>query len=223
MFCEESQTAIPRRGGSNTGVPRRSTDDGLPLGADKRPQRESRWQVARRPTPGCCRREGNTRAECLLSVPCLVRQFHVALAHQLSVDPALFKALKPSSSLWIPMEKLSYVTFSFSGLAPWFLYCFCIYFSFLPSQTEGKAGGVCWEKIDGWAPVVPGAMWLNEGIFFLWLHTYRALSLLKAQRTILALISPQQDAIRFKEIQFQKGALKKIIVYSFDYCIYAAL
>lgn len=40
---------------------------------------------------------GNKGAEHLLSVPCLVRQFPVSLAHQLSADPALFKALKPRS------------------------------------------------------------------------------------------------------------------------------
>lgn len=63
----------------------------------------------------------------------------------------------------------------------------------------------------------------QEGISLLALHTYRALFHLKAQRTILALIVPQQDAIRFKKTQLQKKVLKEIIEYFCNYYVYAAL
>lgn len=96
----DSQPAIPRGCSSNTGAPWRLTDDGLPLGADELPQRESRWQVARKPPPWCSWQE-NTEAG-LLSAQCLVRQFHLSLAHQLSADPAwtLWSQAHLSESQW---------------------------------------------------------------------------------------------------------------------------
>lgn len=184
------------------------------------PQRESRWPVARKPTPWCWRQE-NAETDSLLSAQNLVKQLHLSLEHQLGADPA--PALQPSSSQRVPVEKLSYVTFSFSrATSPDFptlftFPCHCCPCKHKILLEEG------FRKRDGWAPVVSGAMWFNKGTLFLWFHTYRAIFPLKAQRTILALIPPQQVAIRFKKIQPQEEAVKKIIEYFCDYYIYAVL
>lgn len=54
VLCDRASLPSQEEGDSCTGSPWRLTDNGLPLGADKPRQTEGRWQVARRPTPGCC-------------------------------------------------------------------------------------------------------------------------------------------------------------------------
>ena len=181
------------------------------------PQRESRWPVARKPTPWCWRQE-NAEAEGLLSAQNLVTQLHLSLEHQLGADPAPAKFVSASPSGETFLCHFLFLRATSPDFPTLFTFpCHCCPCKHKTLLEEG------FRKRDGWAPVVSGAMWFNKGTLFLWFHTYRAIFLLKAQRTILALIPPQQVAIRFKKIQPQKETVKKIIEYFCDYYIYAVL
>lgn len=220
MLCKRASLLSQEEGVQTQGSLEADRRRAPPRGSQA-PKRESRWPVARKPTPWCWRQE-NAEADGLLSAQNLVTQLHLSLEHQLGGRPCS-SALKPSSSQRVPMEKLSYVTFSFSrATSPVFPTLFTFPCHSCPCKHKILLEE-CFRKRDGWAPVVSGAMWFNKGTLFSWLHTYRAIFLLKAQRTILALIPPQQVAIRFKKIQPQKEAVKKIIEYFCDYYIYAVL
>lgn len=138
----------------------------------------------------------------------------ISLSHTPGESRSFFSSLKPSSSSpGISVEKLHSITCPSQGPSPPIFYCSSYWFVLVALANTRRSRRSVLGKRDGRAPGGSRATWLNKGILFLQLHTYRALFLLKAQRTILALILPQQDAIRFKKIQLQKEALKKIIEY----------
>lgn len=177
MLCD--RVSLPKRSGFK---------HWLSFEADRRwaPPRGRQASADRKQVAGCQETNPwvllteNTEAEsCLLQY--LVRQFHLSLAHQLSADLALFKALR-SQEVHLHESQWGNFVISLSpsqGPAPWFPYTLCLFFIVALANTKQSWRSV-FGKIDGWAPVLSGAMWLNEGILFLWLHTYRALSLLKA-------------------------------------------
>ena len=220
MLCKRASLLSQDEGVQTRGSLEADRRRAPPRGSQS-PQRESRWPVARKPTPWCWRQE-NAEAQGLLSAQNLVRQLHLSLEHQLGADPApvLRSQVRLSKSQWrnFPMSlSLSPGPLPLTSLHSFTFPCHCCPCKHKILLEE------CFGKRDGWAPVVSGALWLNKGTLFLWFHTYRAIFLLKAQRTILASIPPQQVAIRFKKIRPQKEPVKKIIEYFCDYYIYAIL